>query len=79
MRAAYYEAFQQPLELRELPEPAPAEHGALIRVRASGLCRSDWHGWMGHDPDMTPPHVPGQWTSPRTGCPWRGRWEPRRW
>jgi alcohol dehydrogenase len=26
---------------------------------ATGLCRSDWHGWMGHDPDVQPPHVPG--------------------
>ena len=59
MRAAYYEAFQRPLSLQDLPEPAPADHGAVIRVGASGLCRSDWHGWMGHDPDITPPHVPG--------------------
>jgi alcohol dehydrogenase len=59
VRAVYYKDFRQPLELRQLHEPAPAEHGAVIRVRASGLCRSDWHGWMGHDPDITPPHVPG--------------------
>jgi len=26
---------------------------------AAGLCRSDWHGWMGHDPDIVLPHVPG--------------------
>ncbi|MBA7521029.1 alcohol dehydrogenase [subsurface metagenome] len=31
----------------------------VIRVEATGLCRSDWHGWMGHDPDITLPHVPG--------------------
>lgn len=31
-----------------------------MRVEATGLCRSDWHGWMGHDPDIaTFPHVPG--------------------
>src|SRR3990172_3754004 len=59
MRAAYYEAFQQPLSLQDLPEPAPSDHGVVIRVGASGLCRSDWHGWMGHDPDIQPPHVPG--------------------
>ena len=29
------------------------------RVEATGLCRSDWHGWMGHDPDIALPHVPG--------------------
>ncbi len=43
-----------------LPDPVPASHGAVIRVRATGLCRSDWHGWQGHDPDITSfPHVPG--------------------
>jgi alcohol dehydrogenase len=31
----------------------------VIEVRASGLCRSDWHGWIGHDPDIRLPHVPG--------------------
>ncbi|MBP0575630.1 alcohol dehydrogenase catalytic domain-containing protein, partial [Mycobacterium tuberculosis] len=28
-------------------------------MEATGLCRSDWHGWMGHDPDIRLPHVPG--------------------
>jgi alcohol dehydrogenase len=31
----------------------------VVRVEATGLCRSDWHGWQGHDPDITLPHVPG--------------------
>ncbi|MEU5942781.1 alcohol dehydrogenase catalytic domain-containing protein [Micromonospora sp. NPDC047548] len=31
----------------------------MPRVRRGGLCRSDWHGWQGHDPDIRPPHVPG--------------------
>ena len=31
----------------------------VVKVEASGLCRSDWHGWMGHDPDIQLPHVPG--------------------
>ena len=31
-----------------------------MRVEATGLCRSDWHGWKGHDPDVVAfPHVPG--------------------
>ncbi|MFC7583716.1 alcohol dehydrogenase catalytic domain-containing protein [Nonomuraea antimicrobica] len=46
--------------MRELPDPSPAPHGAVIRVEATGLCRSDWHGWKGHDPDIKAlPHVPG--------------------
>ena len=31
----------------------------VIEVKANGICRSDWHGWMGHDPDIHLPHVPG--------------------
>ena len=31
----------------------------VIRVEANGICRSDWHGWVGHDPDIVLPHVPG--------------------
>lgn len=59
MRAIYYESFQGPVSVREVPDPSPAPGGAVIRVEASGLCMSDWHGWMGHDADITPPHVPG--------------------
>jgi alcohol dehydrogenase len=42
-----------------LPDPTPPDNGVVIKVEASGLCLSDWHGWMGHDGDITPPHVPG--------------------
>ena len=59
MKAAYYEEFQKPLTLRNLPDPSPEKEGVVIEVKASGLCRSDWHGWMGHDPDIHLPHVPG--------------------
>jgi alcohol dehydrogenase len=30
----------------------------VVDVRATGVCRSDWHAWRGHDP-VTLPHVPG--------------------
>ncbi|MBO2447480.1 zinc-dependent alcohol dehydrogenase family protein [Actinomadura barringtoniae] len=60
MRAVVYEAFGEPLELRDVPEPAVPRGGVVIHVEATGLCRSDWHGWMGHDADITVlPHVPG--------------------
>ncbi len=42
-----------------MPDPEPAPHGVVVRVEATGLCRSDWHGWQGHDPDIELPHVPG--------------------
>ncbi len=59
MKAAVYEAFGEPLSIRNVPDPAPPVGGVVIQVMATGLCRSDWHGWMGHDPDIRPPHVPG--------------------
>ena len=59
MRAAVYREFTKPLIIQNVPDPTPTERGVVIRVKATGLCRSDWHGWMGHDPDITLPHVPG--------------------
>lgn len=59
MRAAVYETFGHPLSIQNVPDPRPEKDGVVIRVAASGLCRSDWHGWMGHDPDINVPHVPG--------------------
>ncbi len=59
MRAAVYNEFQKPLSIQNVPDPTPSEDGVVICVKATGLCRSDWHGWMGHDPDIRLPHVPG--------------------
>ena len=59
MRAAVLHAFREPLSLEEVPEPRLPADGALVEVRATGLCRSDWHGWMGHDDSIALPHVPG--------------------
>jgi D-arabinose 1-dehydrogenase-like Zn-dependent alcohol dehydrogenase len=60
VRAVVYEAFGRMPTVATVPDPAPAAHGAVVRVEATGLCRSDWHGWMGHDPDIRRfPHVPG--------------------
>jgi alcohol dehydrogenase len=59
VRALVFEEFGGPLAVREVPEPAAPEGGVVVRVEASGLCRSDWHAWQGHDPDVVLPHVPG--------------------
>lgn len=59
MRAVVFERFGEPAEVREVPDPEAAPHGVVVRVEATGLCRSDWHGWQGHDPDIGLPHVPG--------------------
>lgn len=54
-----FDGYGQRPRITEVPAPACPPDGALLQVRATGLCRSDWHGWMGHDPDVTLPHVPG--------------------
>ena len=59
MKAMLYDAFAKAPQILTLPDPAPTDDGVVIKVGATGLCRSDWHGWMGHDPDIRLPHVPG--------------------
>lgn len=60
MRAITFHSFGSPLALETVADPAPLPHGVIIAVEATGLCRSDWHGWQGHDPDIVAmPHVPG--------------------
>lgn len=59
MKAAIYNTFTGPIEIKQVDDPLPAESEAIIEVMASGICRSDWHGWKGHDPDIRLPHVPG--------------------
>jgi alcohol dehydrogenase len=52
------ERIRGPLAVREVAELVPPAGGVVVEVRATGLCRSDWHAWAGHD-DITLPHVPG--------------------
>jgi D-arabinose 1-dehydrogenase-like Zn-dependent alcohol dehydrogenase len=59
VRALVFDSFGGPLEVREVPAPDPAPGGVVVRVAASGICRSDWHAWQGHDRDVVLPHVPG--------------------
>ena len=59
MRAIVMDAFGQHPEVRDVPVPEVPADGVRIEVRATGMCRSDWHAWAGHDDDVTVPHVPG--------------------
>jgi D-arabinose 1-dehydrogenase-like Zn-dependent alcohol dehydrogenase len=59
MRAVLFEHFRSQPVVAHVPDPACPPAGALIEVRSTGLCRSDWHGWMGHDDGIDLPHVPG--------------------
>ncbi|MCA9198542.1 MAG: zinc-dependent alcohol dehydrogenase family protein [Planctomycetales bacterium] len=59
MKAIYFDQFQTQPMVKEVDDPLPPDDGVVVEVKATGLCRSDWHGWMGHDPDIQLPHVPG--------------------
>jgi alcohol dehydrogenase len=59
MRAIVYDRFGTTPEVREVEAPTAPDGGVVIRVAASGLCRSDWHAWAGHDDTVHLPHVPG--------------------
>src|SRR3954464_7841356 len=59
MRAVVLETFGSVPQLRDVPDPPCPPDGALGRVAATGLCRSDWHVLAGRDPDATLPHVRG--------------------
>ena len=59
MKAILYEAFGETPRLTTVNDPLPDSAGVVVQVMASGVCRSDWHGWRGHDPDIVLPHVPG--------------------
>ncbi len=59
MKVVYFKKFQGNVEITEVPLPKVSTDSVIVKVEATGLCRSDWHGWMGHDPDIVLPHVPG--------------------
>ena len=59
MKAVLYETFGGPLRVTAVADPEPEPHGVIVQVKANGICRSDWHGWMGHDSSIRLPHVPG--------------------
>lgn len=58
MRAVIYSEYGALPTLQEVPEPRCPADGVVVAVEATGVCRSDWHAWMGHDP-VALPHVPG--------------------
>ena len=59
MKAALMTEFRGTLHLTDLPDPACPHDGAVVRILACGVCRSDHHAWGGADPDVALPHVMG--------------------
>jgi D-arabinose 1-dehydrogenase-like Zn-dependent alcohol dehydrogenase len=58
VRAVAYSAYGARPALTEVPGPACPADGVVITVGATGVCRSDWHAWKGHDP-VGLPHIGG--------------------
>lgn len=55
MNAAIYSEFGGPIQVKRVPIPNLQEEestSCIIQVMATGVCRSDWHGWKGHDDDI---------------------------
>ncbi|MBO3101977.1 zinc-dependent alcohol dehydrogenase family protein [Cellulomonas fengjieae] len=59
MRAVVISSFGVLPTVQDVPAPTCPDDGVVLRVTATGVCRSDWHGWQGHDDDIHLPHVPG--------------------
>lgn len=58
MKALVYEEAGR-LEMRERPDPRPADAECLVRIAASGICGSDMHAYLGHDARRPAPLVLG--------------------
>jgi alcohol dehydrogenase len=59
MKAAVFTEFRSPISIVEVRDPEVRADGVVLKVDATGICRSDWHGWQGHDTDIRLPHVGG--------------------
>src|SRR5262245_25943228 len=58
MRALVLSEYKR-LEVRDVPVPAVGDADVLVRVRASGICGSDVHGYDGSTGRRLPPLVMG--------------------
>jgi L-iditol 2-dehydrogenase len=58
MKALVYTAPRR-LEMLDLADPVPTDGEVLVRVRATGVCGSDLHGFLGRSKKRVPPLVLG--------------------
>jgi D-arabinose 1-dehydrogenase-like Zn-dependent alcohol dehydrogenase len=58
VNAVVYSGYGMTPTLTQVPDPACPDEGVVLAVGATGLCRSDWHAWQGHEPVVLP-HIPG--------------------
>jgi len=58
VKAVVYAGYGAAPVLTQVAEPDCPADGVVVGVGATGVCRSDWHAWKGHDP-VTLPHIGG--------------------
>ncbi|MEL6644699.1 MAG: alcohol dehydrogenase catalytic domain-containing protein [Pseudomonadota bacterium] len=59
MRAAVLREYNADLSIEDVPAPVCPEDGVVLKVLACGVCRSDWHGWVGEHPRVKPGQIGG--------------------
>jgi alcohol dehydrogenase len=59
MRAAVLRTYNAPLSIEDVPDPECPPDGVVLKVSACGVCRSDWHGWVGEHPRVKPGQIGG--------------------
>jgi len=60
MKAAVVRQFGRPLNIEEVPIPAPGPGEVLVKIMATGVCHTDLHAADGDWPvKPTPPFIPG--------------------
>ncbi|MBV9805435.1 MAG: alcohol dehydrogenase catalytic domain-containing protein [Solirubrobacterales bacterium] len=47
MKAARLVEIGMPLAVEDVPEPEPGPRDAVVQVEYEGICRTDWHTWVG--------------------------------
>jgi D-arabinose 1-dehydrogenase-like Zn-dependent alcohol dehydrogenase len=53
-----FDSYGQLPYVADVPDPHAPAGGVVVRVGATGVCRSDWHAWQGHEA-VALPHIPG--------------------
>lgn len=53
MRAAVVREFKKDLSIENVADPVCPNNGVVLEVAACGVCRSDFHGWVGEHPKVT--------------------------
>ena len=59
MRAAVIREYRADLRLETVADPVCEPDGVVLKTLACGICRSDWHGWVGEHARVKPGAIPG--------------------